>query len=123
MMTKKALQAGNVCMQRFRRVPAHYLKSGFLKSSYLQRLALALAQATLQLLNSECVQVRFAGLSPTSRSTALFEADCIMKSGYEVCGEHNFFIYMHLCVMGHPCPCNPIKELLIPASNAQINMQ
>lgn len=121
MRTKKPLQADNVCMQRFWRVPAHYLKSGSLKSSYLQRLALALeqlpAQATLQLLNSECSQVHFAGLSPTCWSSALFAADCIMKSGYEVCENYNFYIYMFLCVMGHLCPCNPIKELLIPALN------
>lgn len=32
----------------------------------------AISQATLRLLNSECDQVRFARLSPTCRSTALF---------------------------------------------------
>lgn len=80
----------------------------------------AASQTTLRLMNSECNQVRFAGMSPTCRSAALFAAACITKSGYEICRQHNFDIYMLLCVMGHPCPCNPIKELLIPASNAHI---
>lgn len=64
----------------------------------------ATSPATLRLLNSECDQVRFAGLSPTCRSTALFAADSIVKKGYEVCGAHNFYVYMLLYVMGHPCP-------------------
>lgn len=112
MRTKKLLRAGNVCMQRFWRVPAHYLQSGWRFCTEISiSVSMATSLAPLQLINSECDQVRFAGLSSTCRSTPLLPIgdhwNWVMRSVV----EENLF----LCVTDGLCHCNPTKTLLLPA--------
>lgn len=80
----------------------------------------ATSHATLQLINSECDQVRFAGLSSTCRSTPLLPIgkhwNWVMRSVV----EENVYSDMFLCVTDGLWHCNPIKTLLLPAWNAQI---
>lgn len=89
MRTKKLLRAGNVCMQRFCRAPAHYLESGWRFCTEISiSVSTATTHAALRLLNSECDRLRFAGLSSTCRSTPLLPFGTL-ELGYEVCGEDN----------------------------------
>lgn len=44
-----------------------------------------------------------------------------MKSGYGVCGKQNLYIYMVLCVKGHPVI--PSKSFLYLLQMLKFNMQ
>lgn len=120
MRTKKLLRAGNVCMQRFWRVPAHYLQSGWRFCTEISISVSTASHATLQLINSECDQVRFAGLSSTCRSTPLLPIGEHWNWVMRTVVEENVDSDVFLCVTGGSRHCNPIKTLLLPARNGQI---
>lgn len=117
MRTKKLLRAGNVCMQRFWRVPAHYLQSGWRFCTEISiSVSTAASHATLQLINSECDQVRFAGLSSTCRSPPLLPVgehwNWVMRSVV----EKNLFLCVRAIVI-------PLKRFFYLLELLKFHMQ